>query len=99
LNFMRTAISTGAGGAVAGVRDVQPDYSAEVALASDPDALIDRVSLLMVAGKLTQTTRTRIRTAIASVPIGTTNPDADRRNRVYLAIYLLMASPEYILQN
>jgi uncharacterized protein (DUF1800 family) len=99
LNYMRNAIPSGVGASTAGVRDIQPDYSAEIALASDPDALIDRVSLLLVAGKLTQTTRTRIRSAIASVNIGATNPDADRRNRVSIAIYLTMASPEYILQN
>jgi uncharacterized protein (DUF1800 family) len=99
LNYMRGVISAGVGASTAGVRDIQPDYSAELALASDPDALIDRANLLLVAGQLTQTTRTRIRSAITSVNIGTTNPDADRRNRVSIAIYLTMASPEYILQN
>ncbi len=99
LNYMRGAVSAGVGSTVNGVRDIQPNYAAEIALASDPDALINRVNLLLAAGKLTDITRARIRSAIASVNIGTTNPDADRRNRVYLAIYLTMASPEYILQN
>ncbi len=99
LNYMRTAVSNGIGSSTAGVRDVQPNFAAEIALASDPDALIDRVSLLLVAGNLSQTTRSRVRSAIASVAIGTSNPDADRRNRVNLAVYLTMASPEYILQN
>jgi hypothetical protein len=57
------------------------------------------VSLLLTGNPLTQPTRTRVRSAVTSVPIGTTNPDADRRNRVYLAVYLIMASPEYIHQN
>ena len=99
LNYMRTSIQSGVGATVNSVRDIQPNYAAEIVLASDPDALINRVSLLLTAGKLTDITRARIRSAMASVPIGTTNPDADRRNRVYLAIYLTMASPEYILQN
>lgn len=99
INFMRTAISAGAGATVNGVRDIQPDYTAELGLANDPDALLDRVSMLLTGGVLTQATRTAIRTAIASVPIGTANPNNDRRNRVNMAIYLLMASPEYIVQN
>jgi hypothetical protein len=99
INFMRTAISAGAGANVGGVRDIQPDYTAELALANDPDALLDRVSTLLTGGVLTQATRTSIRTAIASVPIGTANPNNDRRNRVNMAIYMLMASPEYIVQN
>ena len=39
-----------------------------------------------------------IRVSVATVNIGTSTPDADRRNRVNLAIYLTMASPEYIFQ-
>ncbi len=99
LNFMRTNVQNGVGTVTAGVRDIQPNYAAEIALASDPDALIDRVSLLLVNGNLTQTTRLKVRSAVTGVPIGTTNPDNDKKNRVYLAIYLIMASPEYILQN
>ena len=99
LNYMRGVVSAGVGAITAGVRDIQPDYTAELALANDPDALIDRVSLLLTGNQLTPITRTRIRSAIASVNIGTTNPDGDRRNRVSLAVYLTLASPEYILQN
>ena len=34
-----------------------------------------------------------------SVNIGTTTAATDQRNRVNLAVYLVMASPEYIFQN
>jgi len=98
LNYMRINVSAGVGATVNGVRDIQPNYSVEIAMSGDPDALLNRVSLLLSA-KLTDITRARIRSAITSVNIGTANPDADRRNRVYLAIYLTMVSPEYILQN
>jgi uncharacterized protein (DUF1800 family) len=99
LNFMRTNVQSGVGTSTGGIRDIQPNYSAEIALANDPDALIDRVALLLNGNPLTQATRLKVRNAVTSVPIGTSNPDNDRRNRVYLAIYLVMASPEYILQN
>jgi uncharacterized protein (DUF1800 family) len=102
LNFMRTTIERGVGATQTnGTRDIIPDYTQEIALANDADKLIDRVALLLAAGNLSANTRTQIRTAINSVAIRTaaTDADADRRNRVYLAIYLTMASPDYILQN
>jgi uncharacterized protein (DUF1800 family) len=100
LNFMRNVIGLGIGvTGTTGTRDIQADYGAELALAANPDQLVDRVNLLLTGNKLSLTTRTLIRDAVASVNIGTTNPDTDRRNRVNLAIYLTMASTEYLLQN
>jgi hypothetical protein len=102
LNFMRSTIQNGVGTTQTnGTRDVIPDYTQEIALANDADKLIDRVSLLLTAGGMSASTRAQIRTAINSVAIRTAVADADtdRRNRVYLAIYLTMASPDYILQN
>ncbi len=101
LNFMRSTIQNGVGTQTNGIRDILPDYTQEIALANDADKLIDRVSLLLTAGGMSANTRAQIRTAINSVAIRTLAADAetDRRNRVYLAIYLTMASPEYILQN
>jgi uncharacterized protein (DUF1800 family) len=96
LNFMRSAISAGVGTSTNNVRDIQPDYTAELALADNPGALLDRVDLLLNGGQLTANTRDQIRAAIASVNIGTSNPANDRRNRVNLAVFLVMASPEYL---
>ena len=100
LNFMRATIQLGIGTtfAATNTRDIQPNYAEEIALASDPDKLVDRVELLLMGGTFTATTRAAIRSAVTSVTIGTANPDNDRRNRVYLAIFLAMAAPEYILQ-
>jgi uncharacterized protein (DUF1800 family) len=94
LNFMRNVINTGAGTRTNNSSDIQADYSAELALATDPDKLIERISLLL-AVKLSPATQTLIRDAVAS--LNTT--DANKLNRVKLAIYLVMASPEYIVQN
>ena len=99
LNYMRSVITSGIGNTSNGVRDIQADYSAELALASNPDALIDRVSLLLIGRDLSATARATIRAAVASVTIGTASPATDQRNRVNLAIYLVMSSPEYIFQN
>ncbi len=99
LNFMRGVITSGIGATNNGVRDIQADYTVELALANNPDALIDRVALLLAAGNISATTRASIRAAITSVNIGTTTAAADQRNRVNLAVFMVMASPEYIFQN
>ena len=99
LNYMRGVITSGIGNTTNGVRDIQADYNAELALAANPDALIDRVSLLLIGKDLSAAARATIRAAISSVNIGTTTAATDQRNRVNLAIFLVMASPEYIFQN
>ncbi|MFZ6645371.1 DUF1800 domain-containing protein [Undibacterium sp. TJN25] len=97
LNFMRDVIPNGTGSA----RDIKPDYTAELALAATPDQLVDRVSLLLTASQMSATLRNQIIAAVSSaaVPAGTgTNVDTAKKNRVSLAVFLTMASPEYLAQ-
>lgn len=88
INFMQTIIR-------AGVQDVTPDYSTELALVNNTTALTDRLNLLLCAGQLSAATLTSIRTAIGSISTATAT---GRQNRVYAAILLVMASPQYIVQ-
>ena len=88
LNFMQTAIPGGR-------NDLRPDYAAELALADDPAALVDRVQLLLCAGSLQDGTRSTIVNAVTSISTSTTS---GRNNRVYTAILLVMASPDYLVQ-
>ena len=99
LNFIRGVINAGTGTRVNNVLDIQADYSAELALAANPDLLVDRVNLLLTGGSLSTTTRTAIRNAVATVAIGSNTSAADSRNRVNLAIFLTMSSPDYLFQN
>jgi uncharacterized protein (DUF1800 family) len=103
LNTIRAAVERGFGSTYSGTgrRDVQPDYFREIALAEQPDQLVDRVALLLTAGRLSADARTRIRDAVASVRISTSNPAAAetaRLNRVRLAIFLTLASPDFLVQ-
>lgn len=88
LNFMQVTLRTG-------ILDVLPDYSAELALAGDPVALTDRLNLLLCAGQLSAATLSTIRTAITGISTATTTGAA---NRVYAALLLTLASPQYIIQ-
>ncbi|WP_426340582.1 DUF1800 domain-containing protein [Pseudoduganella sp. S-14] len=87
-NFMQTAISRGIG-------DVKADYSSLLPLADNVPALVDEINLVLAAGQLGADTATLIRNAVTSMATGT---DAARANRVYAALTLVMASPEFIVQ-
>lgn len=106
LNMLRGVLASGTGSRPAGAarNDIQSDYRAELALAGEPDALLAHVDLLLTASSLPAARRTQIRDLVASVAIPAATGgnqaaiDAARRNRVHLAIYLTMASPEYLVQ-
>ncbi|TXI94435.1 MAG: DUF1800 family protein [Burkholderiaceae bacterium] len=97
LNFMRDIIPNGVGSS----RDVKADYTNLIALATTPEQMIDQINLLLMANQMTSNLRAQILAAVNSVTIPTTNTtniDNAKKNRVYLAIYLTMASPEYLVQ-
>jgi len=95
-NFMRSIVQSGAGSN--SPRDIQADYSAELALASDPARLIDRIDLLLTYGTLSAETRSAMLEALNSVPISAGNPTTGRQNRVYLAALFALSAPEFLVQ-
>jgi uncharacterized protein (DUF1800 family) len=100
LNTMQSAISIGTGQLREGVRDVGSNYAAEVALANDPEALVDRVDLLLMAGRMSPGLRKRVVDAVAAinVPAPGAAQSTALANRAKLAIFLTMASSEYLVQ-
>ncbi len=111
VNYMRDNISAGVGatnGTVNGVvrnrRDVQPDFTAELALTSDVPALVARVADRLSYGNLGAATQTDIATAVTSITVPAltaTNQaavDTAKRNRVNAAILLVLATPEFQVQ-
>ena len=95
-NFMRSAVQNGLGSG--SPRDIQPNYTAELALADNADGLIDRVSLLLTAGTMSTETRNLIRSAVNSIAIPATNQSTARQNRVRLAVLFTLSSPDYLVQ-
>ena len=98
LNSMQAALSGGYGNN----GDLYMTLATETALANNPDALLDRVNLLLLAGKMSSTLRSQILAAVnaISVPAG----DADAINNALLAraqtaIFLTVASSEYTAQH
>lgn len=88
VNYMQGLIQNGTG-------DVKADYTSILTKASDSQALIDEVNLLVAAGQLSSTTIATIKTAIDAIA---TTSAALLNNRVYAAILLTMASPDFLVQ-
>jgi hypothetical protein len=95
-NFMRGVVQNGTGSN--SPADIQPDYAAETAIADNPAALVDRVSLLLTAGTMSATTRTLIVNVVNSVTMPATNQTTARLNRTRLAVFFTLSSPDYLVQ-
>jgi len=94
LNYMQGAIGSSAQNG----SDIYSSYSTEVGLAANPDALLDRINLLLMAGTMDATLRAQILAAVNSIAIPASGADAINTaltNRAQIAIYLTMASPSF----
>ena len=115
MNYIRSWITVNT------TRDLRQDYTAELALADTPSALLDRLNLLLFSGQMSDVLRTQLTAAVTSrtIPVavyptpappasGASAPAATPTNltainsakldRVYLAVYLSMSSPDYLIQ-
>ena len=88
INYMQTLIASGAG-------EARPDYSALTPLATDSQALLTELNLVLAANQISAATIAQMKTALDTIAITTT---AGINNRIYAAIVLVMASPEYLVQ-
>jgi uncharacterized protein (DUF1800 family) len=71
------------------------DLSAWIALADDPNILIDTLNTLLLHGTMSDDMRQSVMTAVTSIPAAN---DSNRRMRVQTAIYLILTSSQYQVQ-
>lgn len=84
--------------------DIRTRYRTELSLVREPERLVERMNLLFMAGEMSDPLREEMIAAIKSIPME--DPDTSYQealayhstNRVYMAAYLAMATPEYIVQ-
>jgi hypothetical protein len=111
LNFLEKALAIGMGDSLTNVpytnlngvaysgRDVragwESGYEAEMALAEQPKALVDRLNLILCANQLGNTQCEIIIDGLNSMKSGS---DAARKKRVQAAIFMVMACPQYLVQ-
>ena len=111
VNFMRDNVAFGVGQYNATVntvvfnrRDIQPDFSAEIALASNASQLVSRVISRLVSGYVTRSLYSTVLEAVSTITIPAPNGnnqgqiDTAKRNRVNAAVFLVLASPEFQVQ-
>ncbi len=113
VNYMRDNLTAGVGqtnGTVNGVvlnrRDLQRDWSPELALAPRPVELVQSVTDKLLYGQASDALRNDITSTIGKIVIpalnaGGTNQaaiDTAKRNRVNAALLLTLASPEFLVQ-
>jgi uncharacterized protein (DUF1800 family) len=94
INYLQDAI----GGNSSGGPDIFSSYATEMRLARNPDQLIDRINLLLMAGEMDSTLREQLLSAIESIPIPDGNQGAINAallSRVQTAVYLTVASPAF----
>ena len=94
VNYMTSVI-----GSTNGIgNDVKAAYTSELAIADNAAALLDRICLLLAANQISDSTKATIRTALDATTVTATSTTAEKQRRVYMAILLVMASPDYLVQ-
>lgn len=77
----------------------QPDFTTEINLADDVEALIEHLNVKLTAGQLSATAKADITDVISTMKIEGDDLDVDRRKRVQTAILMITASGAYSVQN
>ena len=108
VNYMRDNVSQGVGqwNSSTSRRDLQADFSAEVALADQPAALIEPINARLMAGTMPEALKVEIQGAIEKMVIPVLNSTGSnqkqisdaKRNRVNAVIFLALVSPEFQVQ-
>jgi hypothetical protein len=78
--------------------DIKAAYTEELALVADADALVARINLLMCAGQLSAATVKLIADALKTTTVTASSTDNAKRDRIAAAVFLVMASAEYLIQ-
>ena len=87
VNYMQHVVSVGVG-------DVAAHYSSLTALADDGAALVTEIVTVLAAGQISSANQGLMVGALNAMPRGTL---ATRLNRVYVALTLVLAAPEFII--
>ena len=116
VNYIRDGVGSGFGASASVVvngntvtrRDLQPDFSAELALAdrNPPTELVQLVNEKLMGGEMPDALKNEIVTAVGAITVPALNStgsnqssiDTAKRNRVNATVFLTMVSPEFQVQ-
>ncbi len=80
------------------VQDITASFATELPLALDAAALVERVNLVMCAGRLSPTTVATMVNALNATPLTAASSNDAKLNRVRGAVLMVLACPEYLIQ-
>ncbi|MEO8921789.1 MAG: DUF1800 domain-containing protein [Caldimonas sp.] len=87
VNYLQKAVGGGIG-------DLASDYSLLLAIGDDTAALMTEINLVLAANQLSAATVSTIAAAVATLPGGS---DTLRLKRIYAALTLTVAAPEFVV--
>ncbi|MEN9484552.1 MAG: hypothetical protein RJB37_2432 [Pseudomonadota bacterium] len=88
-NFMSYASERGFGG------KILPNYAPYEAIADNAETLLSRLNIELMAGQMSDATKQTITGVMNTLPVTLANA---RKLRVWQAVFLVMTSPEYVVQ-
>lgn len=94
LNFMEFTID----GRGFWLNDLRPNYSDLITIADSPEKLVDQLSLVLTASQIRQATRDTILSALNEVNLKDDSDQENKIRRIHIAIMLIMASFDYLIQ-
>ena len=94
INFMDSTIDSRG----SWMRNVKARYTAELPIAHDAAALLDRLDLLLTGKQLRQATRDTILSALNADAVTQTSDDPTKLRRIHTAVLLVMVSNDYLVQ-
>jgi uncharacterized protein (DUF1800 family) len=80
------------------VQDITAKFTQELTVASDAVALVNRLNLIMCAGRLSTGTITLMVNALNATPLTPSSNTNDKLNRVRGAVLMVLACSEYLIQ-
>jgi hypothetical protein len=88
VNFMQRTLSANIGG-------LSGNYSAWLPLVGNSQGLLDELNTVLAAGQIPAATISALKTALDTIAVTST---AGQANRLYAALTMVLAAPEYITQ-
>ncbi|WP_367109905.1 DUF1800 family protein [uncultured Psychrobacter sp.] len=76
--------------------EIEPDYSQEMKLYEQPEKLVDHLNLILCAGQMSPKTKSLIHTAVTDITQRTSRDW--KQDRIHLAVFMTMVSPDYLVQ-
>lgn len=96
INHIKRVIEKGVFyGFIETITEVMPDYSEEMKLYQQPEKLVAHLNLILCAGQMSPKTKGLITSALKSL---TEDYPDWKKNRIHLAIFMTMVSPDYLVQ-